>query len=268
MSRVSEWIRSRPVAAMYLLALYFTWLGWVPQALHSRGLFPFDSVIFYVLGGVGPLLAVFIVLQVLRVRDPAGEIFRPFLRWRVGLVWYAAALLFYPLLWILISCWRGELTAELAGLGSTVAVLQVFLTSMVAAVPEEPAWRGFALPRLQARSSALVAALVTGGMVAVWHLPLLFIEGTVMASYPLLPYLLFVVALSVLYAWMYNNTRGSLFLLVLFHASTNSVGHFAGWEHTAVFVLAAVAVAVIFGPEHLSRRHARPTGAPGADAVA
>jgi hypothetical protein len=35
--------------------LAITWSGWVPQALYSRGLFPFDSPLFYILGGVGPM---------------------------------------------------------------------------------------------------------------------------------------------------------------------------------------------------------------------
>lgn len=258
MKSMANWIRKQPVVAMYILTLFITWLGWVPQALYSRGLFPFNSIIFYILGGTGPLLAVFIVRSTLRGGDPAREIFHPFLRWRVSLVWYLVALFLYPALWILISLWRGDLAFELTSLGSAAGVAQVFIISLIAAIPEEVAWRGFALPRLQARTSALAAGLITGVMAAVWHLPLLFIEGTVMASYPLLPYLLFVVLLSLLYAWVYNNTGGSLLLLVLFHAATNSVGHFAGWEQTLVFALAAGAVVAIFGPNHLSRQNPRP----------
>jgi membrane protease YdiL (CAAX protease family) len=36
---------------------------------------------------------------------------------------------------------------------------------------EEPGWRGFALPGLQASRSPLVAALILAPLIAVWHLP-------------------------------------------------------------------------------------------------
>lgn len=37
---VSRWVRERPVFTFYVLAFAITWSGWVPQALHSHGLFP------------------------------------------------------------------------------------------------------------------------------------------------------------------------------------------------------------------------------------
>ena len=37
---------------------------------------------------------------------------------------------------------------------------------------EEIGWRGFALPRLQYRRTALIASLVLGTLHALWHLPL------------------------------------------------------------------------------------------------
>lgn len=53
--RLRLWVRGQPVVAFYFLAFAITWLGWIPHALHSRNLCPFDSLLFYVLGGVGPM---------------------------------------------------------------------------------------------------------------------------------------------------------------------------------------------------------------------
>jgi hypothetical protein len=39
---------------------------------------------------------------------------------------------------------------------------------------EEPGWRGFAVPRMQARTSPLVTAVILGVLVAGWQLPLVF----------------------------------------------------------------------------------------------
>lgn len=49
--------KRRPVLAFYVLAFVFSWLGWIPQALHARGMFPFDSPLPNFLGGGGPTLA-------------------------------------------------------------------------------------------------------------------------------------------------------------------------------------------------------------------
>lgn len=90
LARIPRWIRGRPVFAFYVLAFALTWLGWVPQALHSRGLFPLDVPLLY-LFGAGPMVAAFVVLRVLRGGEGCRELFGPLLRWRVGAGWYAVA---------------------------------------------------------------------------------------------------------------------------------------------------------------------------------
>jgi len=252
-NRAIQWMRNHPLAAFYLLAFGVTWAGWLPQAAYSRGLFPFDSPIFYILGGVGPLLAVFLVEWALSGKLDAGKIFEPYLRWRVGLLWYLVALFGYAGLWIVALIWRGELAPELARLGPLSAMLPVFLISFLAAIPEQVAWRGFALLRLQARYSALVSSLIVGALWAVWHLPLLLNANSVMSTYPLGAYLIYVIAVSVIYAWIFNNTRHSLLIVTLFHAACNTVGPFAGMEQALIVSLAAVFLVVVYGPSHLSR---------------
>ena len=62
-SRISTWMRKQPVFAFYILAFAITWLGWLPQAAHSHGFFPFDSPLLFILGGIGPMLAAFIMMR-------------------------------------------------------------------------------------------------------------------------------------------------------------------------------------------------------------
>jgi membrane protease YdiL (CAAX protease family) len=45
-------------------------------------------------------------------------------------------------------------------------------------LPEELAWRGYALDRLQMRWNALMSSLMLEGVWTVWHLPLFFIKGS------------------------------------------------------------------------------------------
>ena len=74
------------------------------------------------------------------------------------------------------------------------------------------------------------------------------------------------IAASVLYTWLYNGTKGSLLLVALFHAGSNTTGVFMPMANTVssenmgtyiVFVLLevimAVVIIVVTGPERLSR---------------
>ena len=134
------------------------------------------------------------------------------------------------------------------------------------ALGEEIGWRGYALPRLQARRSALSASLIIGPIWALWHLPL-WLTGAPGRT-PIL-YAAFVVsafALSVLLTWVYNSTGGSLLLVVLLHATINlpirllydSLGSRVTVPVLLYFgltVVAAIVVVIVAGPKHLSRKH-------------
>jgi membrane protease YdiL (CAAX protease family) len=84
---------------------------------------------------------------------------------------------------------------------------------------EEIGWRGFALPHLQRRYSALVSGLVIGLVWAFWHWPNFVIPADSPPSWHPLAYVPLIVALSVLFTWVYNATGGSLFAVVLLHGA-------------------------------------------------
>src|SRR5215203_3102248 len=86
---------------------------------------------------------------------------------------------------------------------------------------EEPGWRGFALPRLQRLHGPLVASLILGPLWALWHLPLFWAPAW---NFPptILNLVLFVIsgtALTIVMTWVFNNTKGSLLIAILVHAT-------------------------------------------------
>ncbi len=95
---------------------------------------------------------------------------------------------------------------------------------------EEPGWRGFALPRLQTRYGALKGTLFLGVVWTFWHLPDFLTSaqgggpGTGWSDFfTNLPiFLVMVLAISIVMTWVYNNTRGSLFIAILLHAAINT----------------------------------------------
>jgi membrane protease YdiL (CAAX protease family) len=71
---------------------------------------------------------------------------------------------------------------------------------------------------------AAVASLIVGVIWASWHLPELLSDVT--GQRPPLQFVVWIVAQSVVYTWVYNGTRGSVLLVILMHGSTNTIGRF------------------------------------------
>jgi hypothetical protein len=77
------------------------------------------------------------------------------------------------------------------------------------------------------------------------------------------------------YAWLFNNTGGSVLLVMLFHTMNNVIsgGFFhamysgtdwvrQGWLLVALWCAVAVIVVIVNGPEHLSRKYNKQTPTP------
>ena len=123
------------------------------------------------------------------------------------------------------------------------------------------------MPRFQADLGVLSSSLVLGTLWGLWHLPMFFVAGTSQSKMPFLPFMLWVIALSILFTWVYNGTGGSLLLAVLAHGAINFVagslfpifplrsdGTVPLLLYAVLFVVTAVAVVLLTGPERLSRK--------------
>lgn len=67
---------------------------------------------------------------------------------------------------------------------------------------EEPGWRGFALPRLEARFGAVPAGLFLGAIGATWHLPFFWYPGW--SDVPIWIYFLILIGNSLLLTFATN----------------------------------------------------------------
>jgi membrane protease YdiL (CAAX protease family) len=161
-----------------------------------------------------------------------------FLICRVGVQWYLFALLGISAM-ILLSFL--VLPTSLAALPAptplfALTYLATYLVIFIIGGPlfEEPGWRGFALPRLQQRSGQLMGNLLLGVLWGLWHLPLfLFVpgydgagSGFVNIGLSFLEFVIYAIALTFIIAWVFNNTRGSLLLPMLIHASINTAVYY------------------------------------------
>jgi hypothetical protein len=109
---------------------------------------------------------------------------------------------------------------------------------------EELGWRGVALPLLQRRFAPLWSALILGAFWAVWHAPSFLLSGTPQSAWSIAPYLLGVLALSVIITPLFNAAHGSILIAALFHFQINGPAwpDAQPWEN---YLFAAVAIAVV-----------------------
>jgi hypothetical protein len=127
-------------------------------------------------------LAAIILVVVEGRKGGLRELLGRFLIWRVGLQWWAFALLFAiipSVAALYLFNLLGGPPVDWSGLLPLYTVVPMFLMLTVAAgIGEEFGWRGFLLPRLQTRHNALISSLIVGVIWAIWHIPLFFIKGT------------------------------------------------------------------------------------------
>jgi membrane protease YdiL (CAAX protease family) len=226
-----------PLVCFFVLAYALTWLAWSPWYLSRDGvgLLPYNAegISDYLNTGaliVGPTLSAFIMTGATEGRDGVRRLLRRIVLWRVGLRWYLFVLVGIPAIIVLCTVvLPGALSSfQASALASTlflyVVAGPVFL---FAGGPffEEIGWRGFALPRLQRLYGPLVGTLILGALWGLWHLPLFLIPSWDTPHGSPLDIALFViwaVSIAILFTWVFNNTKGSVLLVILAHGSINS----------------------------------------------
>ncbi len=231
---VRQAMREQPLLFFFLLAYAISWIVSIPYILSEWGILPGNLEIVFVLKSFGPFLAAFILTGVLE--GPAGvQRLRQRIRQkRAGWPWYGFALLGIPALIILGILIQPGRTAGFTGLQPLLLVSYplTFVAVFFGGGPlgEEPGWRGFALPRLQARFGALGGTLLLGLGWTCWHLPdfLTSAQGggpgtgwaAFLVNFPI--FLVLVMSIAVILTWVYNSTQGSIFMALLAHASVNT----------------------------------------------
>jgi membrane protease YdiL (CAAX protease family) len=183
------------------------------------------GTVLFVLGGLGPFGASIVLV---RTADrPLKAWLRGIFEVRLALRYYALALVL-PIALLLsaavihVVLFHGVLTPDVL---PGVIEYPLFLGFVVlfGGGLEEPGWRGYLLTELQESYSPLTAGLIVGVVWAGWHLPLVFIPGTIQHTLPLALYLLQLVELSIILTWLTNRVDGSILPAMLLHAGGNAL---------------------------------------------
>jgi membrane protease YdiL (CAAX protease family) len=222
-----------PLTFYFLLAYAGTWVVTVPFALSANGVgflpfgIPNGSVIFVsaVWVFLGPTLAAFIMTGATEGRAGIRRLMHRYVLWRVGFRWYLVVLLGPPAIILLATIVLPGALASFQTLAPLhpLPLLVSFPIVLIfgGALFEEGGWRGFALPRLQRLCGPLVGALILAPLWACWHLPLFWVRvwGTPPTILNMVLFLASVIFMTIVFTWVFNNTKGSILLAILLHTS-------------------------------------------------
>jgi membrane protease YdiL (CAAX protease family) len=202
--------------------------------------------------------------------------------WRVPIKWYLIALLVPVALELLavlthallgepnpsfhFTDWIGELPAQLPWL----AIFLLYLALVSAG--EELGWRGYALPRLQARFGSVWASVILGTLWGLWHLPTFWTPGSPQYGLPVPGYVLASIGYTFIFLCIINGSKGSVLLACLYHAASNLILTYGNAIFPKVIsdlylslpALAVVVLVVILlsGPGGLVRKQSLPDKEP------
>jgi membrane protease YdiL (CAAX protease family) len=272
-------VRPLSAVARHQLAAYFgltfaiSWAIWLGLILGSIRIQTPLGAVLNVVAIAGPSIAA-LVLAALLGRGELSRLLAGFSPSRMSVRWTAVALLL-PLaimvaaMAVSVAAFGAPRPAVTSGLVGVL--LAEFMRVLVRGGPmgEELGWRGFALPRLQQHRNALDASIFLGLIWGLWHLPLYFVPGTGQSemlgtgtspAFAIGGFLGWTIGLSVLCTWLFNQTRGSLIVVILFHAAVDLAvflpaavgsGGAAPLLNVVITWLVAIGVVVRFGRARL-----------------
>jgi CAAX protease family protein len=216
-------VRRHPLISFFVLTYAVTWLVWAPLVIFGDRIPGPLAFVLLVLGSNVPSVLGVLFVALLRGRSGVRTLLGRLVRARIGLRWYLAvvALAVPALCAVWVSTLLGGPIPVVVTTIPAVVVLFLFSIFPGSSVGEELGWRGFALPRLQARHTALAASLIVGAAWGIYHFPLFLLGSPTRPLALFLPFAIGCVIMSIFYTWMYNGTGGSLLIVVLLHATTN-----------------------------------------------
>jgi uncharacterized protein len=271
MYRLSSVVKRHPIITFVVLAYALSWILESPLVFLTDSVTDAQDLVLRILASNVPSVVAIMLTAMVFGWGALRKLLSRLLIWRVNPLWYLVVSL-GP---VVLAAGVVPLNALMGGLALSlgmpllgVAIFLAFSIFPGSALGEEIGWRGYVLPSLQVRMSALSASLILAPIWALWHLPL-WLQGKPFQTPTL--YAGFVVsafALSIFLTWVYNSTGGSLLLVVLLHATVNLPQTLAidelGGEATVplllywgLMVAGAMVVVVVAGPKHLSRKHSK-----------
>lgn len=243
---------------LYFVSVFlFSWAFWVPAAWYMNGMSIQELttspvfILLQTLGAAGPSVMAYIFLRYNRGKEAVREITKRYKIWRIHKKWYLLAIFLIPGLSLLalfvhhqyvepvyleghalFDMFR-ELRWGVFLIFPLIFAAQIFTSPLL----EEFGWRGYAQPLLQTDFSVLQSSLIIGFVWGCWHLPLVMAYND-----HIIIIILTAICHSVIIGWILNSTKGSMLIVLLFHASLNVALNILSPTHDSLILFGFTAV--------------------------
>src|SRR5918996_1844929 len=224
MSRLSSVVKRHPLITFFVLAYALAWIIESPLVFLTDSVTDTQVLVVQILSSNVPSVVAIVLTAIVFGRGALRKLLGRLLIWRVNPLWYLVVFLGPVALVGGVVPLNALLGGPALSLGMPLLGAAIFFGFSIfpgSALGEEIGWRGYVLPRLQSRMSALSASLFLAPIWALWHLPLWLTGAPGRTPLIYAGFVLSAFALSVLLTWVYNSTGGSLLLVVLLHATVN-----------------------------------------------
>ncbi|TFG29623.1 CPBP family intramembrane metalloprotease [Candidatus Thorarchaeota archaeon] len=261
----SGFLQSHPDVTYFLLVIILGSIFFTPWILESSGFIGLGiSIPFILLGGLTPTFGALLAARLSHGPGGIRQLLSSFRRSGFPKIWLIVSFLL-PVIIALVSVFSWILLGgayDFTSIGLAMFI-PFLIQSLIMNVWEEIGWRGFALPALQRRYSALFSAFVIGIFWSLWHWPhLAVLDSHMLDNYGnVLIFIGVTITSSIVYTWLYNSTKGNLAIPWLFHAMTNSIFPLFFYSGVSgliapymllVFTILAMALIIIYKPTTLS----------------
>ena len=263
----------------YLISTFlFSWILWIPSVLENFGIISYGSdtvsnAIYFttlIIGAFGPAFGAFIALRKenLSFKTHLKRIksFEGIKKWGI----YLIIILAIPLMINGFSHLIGkvfQLAIPLSPLPNDpwfmpylMYLPYLLFVSILGGGQEEIGWRGYLQGELQKQYSPEITSLIIGFFWGFWHTPLYFMIWDTHNITPYIGFILMTMAISFVFSYIYEKSKGNLLIMILFHGSCNAAhvlfylfydelpasGQYLYWIYVAMNIIAALIVVVLW----------------------
>jgi len=249
-----------------LIAFAWSWLLWgvLIFGIIDVTLNPNPNLVrvIYILTPFGPTIAAFVVTYLSDGQIGVDDLWKKFWNFDLKLKWWFM-LIVLPLLMFAVPyeieqyVLIGDQPTPYWVLTPSLILTTFLLNLIIGGLSQEFGWRGFVLPRLQARWNALVSSIIMGVVWAVWLLPSWYLPPEPRSD-SFFEWAGVLILWSIIFTWLFNNTRGNLMVAVLFNALGYLCYEMFPADNLYLFIalgIIAGALVLYYGPNNL--RHAK-----------
>src|SRR5215213_9592593 len=207
MSRLSSVVKRHPLITFFVLAYALSWIIESPIVFLGDSVSDAQSLVLVILASNVPSALGIVLTAIVLGRGALRKLLGRLLIWRVNPIWYLVVFLGPVALTGGVIGLNALMGGPALSLGMPLLGAAIFFAFSIfpgSAMGEEIGWRGYALPRLQGRMSALSASLILAPIWALWHLPLWLQGGPVHTPTLYAGFVVSAFALSILLTWVYN----------------------------------------------------------------